>query len=105
MIINDPISSSEQIERLVRAGYMVRTRADADTVEARTGEVRRREAAFASGAQAESTDYYLPADFADVARPYHVVPAIRCNPKNTDERHSSQCLELEPPKLQSTNQP
>jgi hypothetical protein len=40
---------------------MVRTRADVDTREARENDARRREAAFASGAQAVSTDYYLPA--------------------------------------------
>ena len=95
MVINDPISSRQQIQDLVRAGYMVRTRADADTVEARTGDVRRRDEAFASGAQAVSTDYYLPADFADVTPPYHVAPAIRCNPVTTDEQHSSQCSKLE----------
>ena len=39
---------------------VVRTRADADTVEARTGETARREAAFASGAQYVSTDYMKP---------------------------------------------
>lgn len=46
--------------QLVEAGYMVRTRADANTIEARTGETRRREAAFASGAHVVSTDYYRP---------------------------------------------
>ena len=38
----------------------MRTRADADTREARSGETARREAAFASGAQVVSTDYYEP---------------------------------------------
>ena len=44
----------------VKAGYVVRTRADADTVEARTNDVTRRDAAFASGAQYVSTDYRHP---------------------------------------------
>ncbi|MFM8754893.1 MAG: Ca2+-dependent phosphoinositide-specific phospholipase C [Phenylobacterium sp.] len=39
---------------------VVRTRADADTVEARSGNLSRRDAAFASGAQYISTDYMTP---------------------------------------------
>ncbi len=59
-IINDPIGQREEIEAAVAAGYLVRTRADADTREARSGNTARREAAFASGAHYISTDYYLP---------------------------------------------
>jgi len=44
----------------VKAGFLVRTRADADTVEARSGDVTRRDAALASGAQYVSTDYPHP---------------------------------------------
>jgi hypothetical protein len=44
----------------VKAGLLVRTRADADTVEARTNDTRRRDAALASGAQYVSTDYRHP---------------------------------------------
>ena len=44
----------------VKAGYVVRTRADADTVEARSGDAARRDAALASGAQYVSTDYPHP---------------------------------------------
>jgi hypothetical protein len=57
---NDPIGSFEEIRELVRAGYLVRTRADADTVEARTGDTTQRDAALASGAQFVSTDYPEP---------------------------------------------
>ena len=41
-------------------GYVVRTRADADTVQARTGDTTMPDAAFASGAQWVSTDYPVP---------------------------------------------
>lgn len=58
--LNDPIAQAERIAAAVRAGLLVRTRADADTVEARTGETARREAAFASGAHYISTDYMTP---------------------------------------------
>ena len=80
MIINDPIKQFDEIQRLVAAGYMVRTRADADTQEARDNDTRRRDAAFASGAQAISTDYYLPA--THFGNDYQVIlpQAIRCNP-------------------------
>jgi len=44
----------------VKAGYLVRTRADADTVEARANDTRRRDAALTSGAQYVSTDYRHP---------------------------------------------
>ena len=44
----------------VKAGFVVRTRADADTVEARSGDATRRDAALASGAQYVSTDYPHP---------------------------------------------
>ena len=47
----------EQIDALVRQGYLVRTRTDADTVQARTNNTTRRDAVMASGAQILSTDY------------------------------------------------
>ncbi len=55
--INDPIENHAQIRSLVQQGFLVRTRADADTNEARTNDTRRREQAFTSGAQMVSTDY------------------------------------------------
>ena len=58
--LNEPQAQAGRIAAAVAAGLIVRTRADADTVEARTGETARREAAFASGAQYVSTDYMTP---------------------------------------------
>lgn len=79
--INDPIRNQERIRAAVKAGFIVRTRADADTIEARENTVERREAAFHSGAQFISTDYYYPRpEFSD----YHVrLPngIARCNPQ------------------------
>jgi hypothetical protein len=57
---DDPVPNMDIIESLVNDGYMVRTRADAETVEARSGNTNRRDMAFASGAQIISTDYYRP---------------------------------------------
>jgi hypothetical protein len=58
-VVNDPIDSFHYIRKLVRDGYLVRTRADADTREARQGDYTRMKAAFESGAQFVSTDYYF----------------------------------------------
>ena len=80
MIVNEPLEQLAEIQRLVAAGYMVRTRADADTREARDNNTTRRDAAFISGAQAISTDYYLPA--THFGNNYQVIlpQAIQCNP-------------------------
>ncbi|MEO1321651.1 MAG: phosphatidylinositol-specific phospholipase C1-like protein [Pseudomonadota bacterium] len=58
--INDPIAAADEIAARVADGFVVRTRADADTLEARAGDRRRLDAALASGAQYISTDYYQP---------------------------------------------
>lgn len=58
IIRNNPNASD--IPDLVTQGFMVRTRSDAGTDEARTGNYSGRDAAFASGAQIISTDYYRP---------------------------------------------
>jgi Phosphoinositide phospholipase C, Ca2+-dependent len=60
MIINDPIRDSALIRSMVSKGYLVRTRADADTREARNNDYSRFEAAKFCGAQVITTDYYLP---------------------------------------------
>lgn len=55
--MNDPVKEGDLIRQRVAQGFLIRTRADADTREARSGDTKRREAAFASGAQFVSTDY------------------------------------------------
>lgn len=60
LTLNDPLADGDRIRRDVIAGYMVRTRADADTREARRNDTHRRDAAFASGAPYVSTDYMTP---------------------------------------------
>ena len=82
LIVNNPIRDAKRIRELVEQGFLVRTRADADTREARSGSTERREAAFESGAQFVSTDYYI-AD-PDFEKDYRVeLPGggvARCNP-------------------------
>ncbi|MET4082618.1 hypothetical protein ABIB40_002578 [Pedobacter sp. UYP30] len=57
MIRNNP--KDPLIPQLVKKGYIIRTRADADTQQARTDDYSDFEAAKASGAQIITTDYYL----------------------------------------------
>jgi hypothetical protein len=59
LIMNNAIKDLEKIKENVKKGYIVRTRSDSDTREARTNDYRSFEAAKASGAQIISTDYYL----------------------------------------------
>ncbi|HEY1212849.1 MAG TPA: Ca2+-dependent phosphoinositide-specific phospholipase C, partial [Bryobacteraceae bacterium] len=56
-IVNEPKQDWAYIQYLVRSGFYVRTRADADMVEARKGDYSRWKAALISGAQVISTDY------------------------------------------------
>jgi len=58
--LNEPKELTARIGAAVKAGIIVRTRADADTLEARTNDTGRQTAAFASGAQYVSTDYMTP---------------------------------------------
>ena len=81
LIINDPIRHKEAITDLVNRGFMVRNRADADTIEARRNLTDRKMAAIESGAQAISTDYYVPSEYFD--SPYLVKPFIAFNPVTT----------------------
>jgi hypothetical protein len=58
-ILNEPLEQHDYIHELVEQGYLVRTRADADTEEARSGDTKRRDVAFDSGAHMVSSDYYV----------------------------------------------
>jgi hypothetical protein len=58
--LNEPIKENARIQAAVKAGLIVRTRADADTWEARKNDTAPQQAAFASGAQYVSTDYMHP---------------------------------------------
>ena len=58
--LNEPIAQHARIQAAVKAGLIVRTRADADTWEARRNDTVPREAAFSSGATYVSTDYRHP---------------------------------------------
>jgi hypothetical protein len=57
-VMNDAKKQLAQIKSLVKKGYIIRTRADSDTQEARRNDKSSFEAAKQSGAQIISTDYY-----------------------------------------------
>lgn len=78
---NNPLANPGDIESLVEQGYMVRTRADADTVQARSGDTTQRDAALNSGAHFISTDYPVPnPDFSDYQVRLPGDGIARCNP-------------------------
>jgi len=59
-IMNNAKQELAAIQSLVEKGYIIRTRADSDTQEARRNDPSSFAAAQQSGAQIISTDYYLP---------------------------------------------
>lgn len=80
---NNPLSSPGEIASLVEQGYMVRTRADADTDQARNNDTTQRDAALASGAHFISTDYPVPnLDFSEYQVSLPGDGVARCNPVN-----------------------
>lgn len=95
LTLNDPVLEGDRIRRAVAAGFIVRTRADAGTHEARADDTRRRDAALASGAQFVSTDYLWPEP--RLHNDYQVrLPgnaAALCNPVRTAKRCAGMTVE------------
>lgn len=79
---NNPEDPS--IADLVKKGYIIRTRADADTKEARANDYTHFNAAKTSGAQIITTDYYLPSTFFNSTYQikYDDGTYVRVNPVN-----------------------
>ena len=99
LTLNDPIAEAERIRKAVAAGFIVRTRADAGTLEARRSDTRRRDAALASGAQFVSTDYIWPEP--RLHNDYKVrLPggaAVLCNPVRAASRCAGLAVETAGP--------
>ncbi|WP_159830890.1 Ca2+-dependent phosphoinositide-specific phospholipase C [Novosphingobium sp. TCA1] len=84
MLQDNALTHGDAIREAVRKGYLVRTRADIDTVDARRDDAVRRDAALASGAQIVSTDYLSAPNI--YGNGYHLSPEAsgwRCNPVAT----------------------
>jgi hypothetical protein len=60
LLRDNAIVRQEEIKNAVKQGYLVRTRSDIETYEAKVNDYRRAEQAFSSGAQVVSTDFYKP---------------------------------------------
>ncbi len=94
-VLNDPQAAlqSAEIRKAVAANFLVRTRADADTTEARKGDTTRATAALQSGAHFISTDF--PESVPGF--PYRfVVPQgmpARCNPLSAPKSCTPLALE------------
>jgi hypothetical protein len=91
---NDPIKDFLEIQNLVKAGFLVRTRADEPTEQARANDTKMRDHALASGAQYISTDYPEPnPNFS----PYHVQfengHVARINPVNGPDNLGDENIE------------
>lgn len=87
--------SPAEIDALVKQGYLVRTRTDEGTEQARTNDTTRRDLALSSGAQMISTDYPLsepsPWTKFSVGLPDGLV--ARCNPVNKPAKCVDHLLE------------
>ena len=80
MLFDNALTRGADIRDAVKKGYLVRTRADIDTADARKDDGTRRDAALASGAQIISTDYLTAPNI--YANGYHLAPFAngwRCN--------------------------
>jgi Phosphoinositide phospholipase C, Ca2+-dependent len=92
--VNDPIKDFDKIQRLVKGGFLVRTRADADTRQARSGDRTQRDKALTSGAQFVSTDYYEPDHrFSEYSVRFPGGQVARSNPVSGDPALSEMDLE------------
>jgi hypothetical protein len=93
--LNDPIGAFDRIQEYVNLNLMIRTRADADTAQARSGDTTQRDAAILSGAQFISTDYPFPNP--ELGSNYSVeLPGggiVRCNPVRSNPVCTDQDLE------------
>jgi hypothetical protein len=80
--VDDP--DEARIQQLVKQGFIVRTRADADLIEARANDVTRRDLALRSGAQIVSTDFEVavPAIGGDYVVQIPGGTPARCDPVN-----------------------
>ncbi|MFV0541795.1 MAG: Ca2+-dependent phosphoinositide-specific phospholipase C, partial [Aestuariibaculum sp.] len=58
LLLDNAIDRQDDIKRYVKEGYLVRTRSDIETYEAKINDKTRANMAFSSGAQVVSTDFY-----------------------------------------------
>lgn len=93
--MNDVMEQGEKIKEYVADGFLVRTRSDIPTVEARSGDTTRRDLALESGAQFISTDYpeMSPYGSGYIVRLPGTEGIARCNPVSAPESCENRFLE------------
>lgn len=83
-LLDNAVVRYDEIQKYVKQGFMVRSRSDIETYEAMVNDYSRANAAFSSGAQVVSTDFYKPGNY--YGTDYYVkLPGgdvARCNPVN-----------------------
>lgn len=93
VILNDPEQNKAAIESAVKAGFLVRTRADGDIEKDRLNDTTQREAAFASGAHIVSTDFPAPVPGVEYFVEIPGGTPSRCNPLIAPAGCTSQDIE------------
>jgi hypothetical protein len=87
LLLDNATMRQQDIQQRVKEGYLVRARADIETYEAKANDHARAAAAFSSGAQIVSTDFYKPGN--GYGTDYVVtLPGgkdWRCNPVNAPD--------------------
>ncbi|GAA4160981.1 phosphatidylinositol-specific phospholipase C1-like protein [Chryseobacterium ginsenosidimutans] len=87
ILYDNAIVRQNEIQKLVKEGYLVRTRTDIETYEAKVNDRTREKAAFSSGAQVVSTDFFKKGNTYGTNY-YVTIPGgetARCNPVNSPE--------------------
>ncbi|MBD8490805.1 hypothetical protein IFO69_18785 [Echinicola sp. CAU 1574] len=86
LLLDNAIVRQEDIKEAVKKGYLVRTRSDIETYEAKVNDMSRANAAFESGGQVVSTDFFRPGNSYGtdyVVKMPNELP-MRLNPVNSD---------------------
>jgi hypothetical protein len=87
ILYDNALVRQNEIQQRVKEGYLVRTRSDIETYEAKVNDRTREKAAFNSGAQVVSTDFFKKGN--TYGTDYYVTmpggETARCNPVNTPE--------------------
>jgi hypothetical protein len=87
ILYDNAIVRQNEIQKLVKEGYLIRTRSDIETYEAKVNDRTREKAAFTSGAQIISTDFFRKGNA--YGTDYFVTmpggETARCNPVNSPE--------------------
>lgn len=87
LLMDNAIVRQEEIKDLVKKGYLVRTRSDIETYEAKINDLTRANAAFSSGAQIVSTDFFRPGNAygTDYVVKHPEGNVARANPVNANK--------------------